>query len=58
METNICTIGTFHNARDVELAQSGGTQKKMLSRNGTRGPTTAEYIDCTSCGAKMDEVSE
>ena len=37
MITSICTIGTFHSVRDVELVQNEDTQKKMLLRNGTGG---------------------
>lgn len=46
---SICTIGIFHNARDVELAQSEGTQKKMLLRSGTGGLTMEDKV-CCNCG--------
>lgn len=54
MITSICTIGIFHNARDVELAQSEDIQKKMPLRSGTGGSTMATKKVCDRCGAEIN----
>ena len=41
MITNICTIGTFRNVRNVGLVQSEATRKKMLLKSGIGGLTMA-----------------
>ena len=57
MITNICTIGTFRNVRNVGLVQSEATQKKMLLKIGTGGLTMATKRVCDRCGAEINPTS-
>lgn len=54
MITNICTIGTFRNVRNVGLVQSEATQKKMLLKSGIGGLTMATKRVCDRCGAEIN----